>query len=131
MAKFQRITGPQTNEKYDLSRFLEGCGCESVFSEVDTSKLMKVEPGDYLVVEITTLYSDVKYYIEGDSSVQDSLIVLDSSFAQKRLITGKLSVEIHISEEKVIDLKDYGTVSQEGPAKVVAQIEYNSGWFLT
>ena len=92
---------------------------------------MKVEPGDYLVVEITTLYSDVKYYIEGDTSVQESLIVLDSSFTQKRLITGKLSVEIHISEEKVIDLKDYGTVSQEGPAKVVAQIEYNSGWFLS
>lgn len=115
-------------DKYDLKRFLEGCGCESVFAdaEKDPSQLMEVEAGEYIVVEINTISSAVKFYIEGDSSVDQNLLVLDKNFERVREITGSLSIQIHISEEKVIDLTNYATVSTEGAASVVAQIQYNS-----
>ena len=88
---------------------------------------MKVEAGEYIVAEINTISSAVKFYIEGDSSANQKLLVLDKDFKYVREISGSLSIQIHISEEKVVDLTNYATVDTEGAANVIAQIEYNSG----
>ena len=77
---------------YGLERFLDSCGCDTVFSDTDKRFMTKVEPGDYLLVELFSLYQKISYYIEGDISANEEIIVLDTSF---RLIILISADDIH------------------------------------